>query len=82
MPNDQQSTGEPGGCSARPACYPLDTSKKYVLQRLQYALADAHKGNWKTCFEQVEAARDELWTSGLCVKEDNVKADARRGERK
>ena len=21
MPNDHQSTGEPGGCSARPACY-------------------------------------------------------------
>ena len=28
MPNDQQSTGEPGGCSARPACSPLVWSKE------------------------------------------------------
>jgi len=39
MPNDQQTTGEPGGCSARPACSALEVGKTYSLHHSRFGSA-------------------------------------------
>jgi hypothetical protein len=49
-----------------------NSTEYWVQTKLELALADAKKGRWKSCFEQANAACDYLWTSGLCVKEDNI----------
>jgi hypothetical protein len=40
MPNDHQSTGEPGGCSARPACSGLYVTPPHIVD---YILSDGTK---------------------------------------
>jgi len=73
MPNDQQSTGEPGGCSARPACSALpDPTVKNPIYAEYYShmKGDCYKVKlpWTTYREHVLV---------LCLVTDGIE-EARR----